>query len=263
MTATERRAVGDMKQGLTGAKPKLSILPRVAQTYQTRGTEYGADKYARGNYHGPPPPTVTPAERLLGYIDATMRHLTKVSDAMNRALGTGGDLAAAACTRDTDTNGDFPASNLPDLAHAIASLGIGITCAADDGLIPEDPGRPWDAARTTTAIPQKDDPAAERRRVGELGRRAADQPIRGPGDPGYLACSGPIGPRFVVVPADEVGDRPAEYGSRDWCTLYAGYYSDGYLLETWSPVFYSRDRKAGPDKTHAIVDTRPQEGYGS
>ncbi len=178
MSASEQRTVGDMKAGLTGAKPKLSILPRTAMNYQARGTEYGEDKYARGNYHGPPPAALgsglrAGALRLLGYIDATQRHLTNVSDALNRALGTGGDLAAAACTRDTDSNGKFPPSNLPDLAHAIASIGIGISCAADDGLIPVDPGRPWDAALKTAAIPQKDDPAAERARVAALQAQSA------------------------------------------------------------------------------------------
>lgn len=162
------RTVGDMKQGLTGSRPKMSILPRVALVHMIRAIEYGADKYARGNYHGPPPPNVSPEERLLGYIDATQRHLTRVADAINRALGTGGDVRAACCTRDEDGGGKFPASLLPDLSHALASMGIGVSCAVDDGLIPEDPGQPWKTALTESSIPQKDDPAAERARVEAL-----------------------------------------------------------------------------------------------
>lgn len=162
--------IGDMKQALTsGARPKLSILPRVALVYTTRALEYGAAKYARGNYYGPAPKGVSPAERLLGYIDAAQRHLARVADNMNRALGTGGDLAAAASTVDSDGGGKFPASALPDLAHALASLAIGVLCGVNDGLLPEDPGQPWVALAGEAGLPQKDDPAAERARVAALG----------------------------------------------------------------------------------------------
>lgn len=170
---SERKAVGDMKAGLTsGARPKLSILCRAGLIYEARAQEYGADKYARGNHHGAPPAElgegkVAGALRLLGYIDATQRHLTRVADAINRALGTGGDLVEACSTRDLDAAGNFPASGLPDLAHAKTSLGIGISCAIDDGLLPADPGQPWTAGREQ-GLPQKDDPAAERARVAAL-----------------------------------------------------------------------------------------------
>jgi hypothetical protein len=246
VSAAERRAIGDMKAGLTGAKPKLSIVPRALQTYAARPLEYGADKYARGNYHGPPPAALgenAAALRLLGYIDAAMRHLTRVSDAVNHALGTGGDVRAAVGTVDDDAAGGFPPSMLPDLAHALASVGLGITCAVDDGLLPADPGRPWDALRPPVELPQKADPAAERRRVDELFARAASMPVRA------------AGPRFVVMPADEVGDRPAEFcHKREWCDEYAARYNGGDIM--WSPDVYPRRN----DSTFAIVDTRPEEG---
>jgi hypothetical protein len=163
-----------MKAGLTGAKPRLTIIPRAALNHLTRGLEYGADKYRRGNYHGAPPAALggdAAALRLLGYLDAAQRHISRVTDAMNRALGTGGDLAAAVLTVDDDATAKFPASMLPDLSHALASLALGITCAADDGLLPLDPGRPWDVAIGSTAdaaLGQKADPAAERARVDAL-----------------------------------------------------------------------------------------------
>jgi len=170
--------IGDMKQGLTGSRPALSIVPRTMLLYVTRGLEYGADKYARGNYHGEPPKGVTEEQRLLGYVDAALRHLTRVSDALNRAIGTGGDLTAAASVVDDDGGGKFPPSMLPDLAHALASIAIGVTCAADAGLMPRDPGQPWKvhplyaevlARRSGEAgLPQKDDPDAERARVQAL-----------------------------------------------------------------------------------------------
>ena len=181
------RPVGDMKAGLTsGARPKLTILPRHGLTHGTRAIEYGADKYARGNYHGAAPAElgegdVKAAKRLLGYLDAGLRHGTKVADAINRALGTGGDLRAAAAIVDDVPGGDFPPSGLPDLSHMIASILIGVTCAVDDGLLPADPGQPWVAAlkklTATTAEPldQKDDPASERARVAAL-RESAPVP---------------------------------------------------------------------------------------
>jgi hypothetical protein len=171
--------LGDMKSGLVGgARPKLSILPRHGLIHGTRAIEFGADCYARGNYHNPPPEElgtadVAGAKRLLGYIDATARHLSKVADQINRALGTGGDLAEAASVVDDVAKKDFPASGLPDLSHAIASLLIGVTCAVDDGLLPADPGQPWAAeleavtATTSEELAQKDDPAAERRRIAD------------------------------------------------------------------------------------------------
>ncbi len=187
------RAVGDMKHGLGGARPQMSILPRIGLVYGGRALEYGADKYARGNYHGPPPAKLgenAEAKRLLGYVDAAMRHLTHVSDQINRALGTGGDVAAACAALDDEASGGFPASNLPHLAHALASLLIGVSCAADGKLIPEDPGQPWqsDLAKLRAlagdgdgdgdgglegGLPQKDNPAAERARVQRLTELAA------------------------------------------------------------------------------------------
>lgn len=168
-----KRQIGDMKHGLGGARPQLSIVPRVGMIYGGRAIEYGGDKYARGNFHGPPPAKLgenAEAKRLLGYIDAAMRHLMHVSDAINRALGTGGDVATACALVDDEASGNFPPSMLPHLSHALASLLIGVSCAADGKLIPIDPGQPWKAllASAEPGLPQKDDPSSERRRVSDL-----------------------------------------------------------------------------------------------
>jgi hypothetical protein len=161
------RQVGDMKHGLTSSRPKLSILGRRSMIHQSRGNGYGADKYARGNYHGPAPEGVTPEARVMGYVDAAMRHLTAISDAYNHAVGTGGDARAAIALPDLESSGGFPASGLPHLSHVLAGIGIAIECAVDDGLLPEDPGEPWKAG-AEDSLPQKDDPAAERARVAGL-----------------------------------------------------------------------------------------------
>ena len=50
----------------------------------------------------------------------------------------------AAISPDLDTDGKFPASKLPHLAHAAASLMMAIEQATTNGLLPDDPGRPWE-----------------------------------------------------------------------------------------------------------------------
>lgn len=159
-----------------GAKPDLSLLPRVAMDYESRALEYGDDKYLRGNYFCPPPAGVNKAKHLLGYIAAAMRHLTSTTDAINRAIGTGGDVAAACASPDDEPGVGFPPSMLPHLALAMSSLAIGITRAVDDGLLPTDPGQPWKQhpgypevierrGGIVDAVPQKANPDGEKLRA--------------------------------------------------------------------------------------------------
>jgi hypothetical protein len=182
----ERKTVGDMKAGLTGSRPKMSLIGRYGAIHQVRGTEYGADKYARGNYHGPAPKSISSVDRFLGYIDAEIRHLLAISNAINIAKGTGGDEVAACSVIDDEASGGFPPSGLPHISHAIAGLGIAIECAVADGLIPADPGQPWTAhplyksvlerrATGREGLPQKDDPDGEIHRVIGLRRRELPQ----------------------------------------------------------------------------------------
>lgn len=131
---------GDQKAGLTGDRPKLSLVPTAPLVHCSRAMEYGAEKYERGNYHSPPPENLTPEARVMGHVDAALRHLTKITDAYNRAVGTTGDARAAIAV--VDDRGEVP-SNLPDLAHAVAAVGIALQCAVDAGILPADPGRPW------------------------------------------------------------------------------------------------------------------------
>lgn len=157
-------------------RPKLSILPYNGQVHAAGAVTYGADKYARGNYFGPPPAKVDPVDRFLEYLDAAQRHIGKIAQAINVAKGTGGDQRAACALPDDEASGGFPASNLPHIAHAIAGLMIAVECGITDGLLPVDPGQPWKRdpmyaevlarrGAAPTALAQKDDPDAERRRV--------------------------------------------------------------------------------------------------
>ena len=183
MTArdSDAKPAGDLKvlRNLREARPLLSILPYNGEVYGSRGLEYGADKYARGNYFGPPPANVDPVERFLEYMDAAKRHIGKICQAVNIAKGTGGDQRAACGDLDTEASGGFPPSMLPHIAHAIAGLLIAVECGINDGLLPLDPGQPWKKhpdyagvldrrgaqAATLAALVQKDDPDAERKRV--------------------------------------------------------------------------------------------------
>lgn len=181
---TEKKQIGDMKQGLTGSRPKLSILGRHGLIYTCRGHEYGGDKYARGNYYGPSPigkdgQPISAVDRFMGYIDAAQRHLAHIAQAVNVAKGTGGDQRAAVACVDDEAAGGFPASMLPHMAHALASLFIGTEVAVMDGLLPADPGQPWVALLKVAgeALTQKDDAAAERARVAALAV-AADERMK-------------------------------------------------------------------------------------
>jgi len=169
----------DMKHGLTSSKPKLSIIGRRSMNYQTRGMEYGDDKYARGNYYNAPPAGVSRVERFMGYVDAAMRHLTDIALAYNYAKGTGGDVGAACSIIDDEINGEFPPSMLPHIALAAASMMVGIEVAVMDGILQADPGQPWKKhplyqtvlekrGLKVIDIPQKYDTEAERDRVQRL-----------------------------------------------------------------------------------------------
>lgn len=203
---TSGAPVGDMKilRNLRESRPELSILQYNGMVYSSRATEYGADKYARGNYFGAPPANVDPVNRFAEYLSAAMRHLGKIAQAINIAKGTGGDARAACADLDTEASGGFPPSMLPHIAHAIAGLMIAVECGINDGLLPADPGQPWkrhpmyaevlerraagskgnkleglrdDQIRAQQGLPQKDDPDAERRRVEELTTKREEREV--------------------------------------------------------------------------------------
>lgn len=105
------------------------------------------------------------------------------------------------------------------------------------------------------------------------GNPGAIRPPRptGPGDTGRpmtmaeheRAADGPPtpqpGPRFIVVPKAEAGDRPAEFSDERWCREYAAEYNSGSVC--FQPEIYGCDAyRDDPERTHAIVDTRPEEG---
>jgi hypothetical protein len=54
-------------------------------------------------------------------------------------------MMVAAYAKDTDAGIKFPASGLPHVAHAVASLNMAIAQAVNGELLPADPGKPWEA----------------------------------------------------------------------------------------------------------------------
>lgn len=141
MTNTAPSTVkGDMKEGLTNGKPQLSQIPHAAQVYASRSFEYGSQKYERGNYLRPTVDRLADFDRLASYLDAALRHITKVTTEMNRARGCTDkseiDLKTAAACIDVE-------SGLPHLCGAMCSIMMAVQQAVDAGLIPADPGQPW------------------------------------------------------------------------------------------------------------------------
>ena len=176
---SDLKAERNRREAARVSRPQLSMMPYNGAVHGVRGLAYGAAKYARANFFGPPPEDVDPVDRFLGYIDAAMRHLGKIAQAVNVAKGTGGDQRAACSVVDDDSSGGFPPSLLPHLSHAIAGLLIAVECGEHDGLLPGDPGEPWKAhplyatvtrgsTEPTPELSQKDDPATERARVKAL-----------------------------------------------------------------------------------------------
>lgn len=229
---------GDMKmlRNMRESRPDLSITPYHGEVHGARATEYGADKYARGNYFGPPPAGIDPVDRFLGYVAAARRHLGKVQQAINVAKGTGGDARAACALVDDEASGGFPPSMLPHISHAIAGLMILVECGVTDGLLPADPGQPWKAhpmyddvlkrraanqppsthhgkkdveIRAEQGLPHKDDPDSEKRRIESL-RRAAEEQDR------------KVGPVFDLSTLKAAADKALE-----------GYDSDPALVDAF------------------------------
>lgn len=138
---TPSTKVGDRKAGI-GTKPPLSHTPLALEIYVARAHQFGGDKYGQvGNYLTPPPEGVEDVERLLEYISACRRHLSRWSLSIIRYLGDGkgcADSLREACYAvDKD-------SGLPHACGAAASLGMALQQAVDAGLMPEDPGVTWD-----------------------------------------------------------------------------------------------------------------------
>jgi hypothetical protein len=148
--------VKDMKEALGSArKADLTHVRTSLMTYVARACEYGAAKYERANFARPAGETKEDFERLRAYLRAAVSHLMVTLDSMERhqsrdpQLRDAWGMRDAAYAPDTDAKEGCPvgASGLPHLAHAAASLMMAIEQATLYGLLPADPGQPWEVRK--------------------------------------------------------------------------------------------------------------------
>lgn len=157
----------DMKEALSsGRKADTTHVRRYFQNYTARPCEWGNVKYERGNYlREPSPPreedkavdslTARSFIRFRSYLRAARDHIDDTLQAMEEHLANDPHLEdiegmkAAAYAVDLDEKPDckFGASLLPHVAPACASLMMAIEQAVKYGLLPKDPGTPWEENR--------------------------------------------------------------------------------------------------------------------
>jgi hypothetical protein len=147
-------ALKDLKEALGArSKPDITHIRTPMLVYGSRACEYGNDKYERANYLRPVDGMRANFERYRAYIRATVSHLIKTLDDMEMHQSGDPDLQdsvgmmVAAYAKDTDAGIKFPASGLPHVAHAVASLNMAIAQAVNGELLPADPGKPWEGAK--------------------------------------------------------------------------------------------------------------------
>lgn len=134
----------DLKQ--SAGKPQVSQRPFAPAIWAARVYEYGASKYARGNYLRDT--DLTPEDRASNYLDAAIRHLYQQAEQLERYRGEA--LYAAADKSAAGLGLDGPGyillaldeeSGLPHLAHALVSLEMLIAQLVQAGAAPKDPGQ--------------------------------------------------------------------------------------------------------------------------
>lgn len=143
----------DLKEGLTSKrKPDITHVRTPFLNYCARACEYGDAKYERANYLRPMETLKGDYLRLRQYLRAAVNHIIQTLDSMEQNQATDPNLTEetamkiAAYSMDTDAKPGckIGASHLPHLAHAAASLNMAIAQACYAGLLPLDPGRPWE-----------------------------------------------------------------------------------------------------------------------
>lgn len=153
----------DMKEGLSSSrKPDITHVRLPFLVYTARPCEWGSVKYERANFLRPVSPegytgTPTAADfmRFRAYLRAGAAHLFEVLDALERHLAGDPQLqdvegmkrAAYAVDTDVAPGSKHGASMLPHVAPVCSSLMMAITQAVECGLLPPDPGTPWDAKK--------------------------------------------------------------------------------------------------------------------
>ena len=142
----------DMKASLSSSeKADLTHVRTPLLTYCARNCEYGSSKYERSNFLRPAGTRLADDfNRLRAYLRAMLSHGFKTLDAMEQHQSTDPQLVdedgmrRACYAEDKDTDGKTPASGLPHIGGCASSLNMALTQAVNAGLLPADPGRPWE-----------------------------------------------------------------------------------------------------------------------
>lgn len=155
----------DLKEALSGGrKADITHIRTPLLTYGARACEYGSEKYERANFLRETPGLKQDFERLRGYLRAALSHINTTLDSMEYHQANDPDLEdlegmrAAAYCEDVDVKPNQPvvASRLPHLCGAVASLNMAITQATRCGLLPLDPGRPWETPEAPSTTPYRE-----------------------------------------------------------------------------------------------------------
>jgi hypothetical protein len=129
----------DLKQIL--GKAQLEQIPLAARIWMARVLEYGASKYARGNYLRPKPDEASEIARSRDYSGAAERHLAWQDHLVEHLAGGAPVPGAVSRRRDQPTLARDAESGLPHVAHALVSLAMQVAQMVNAGLWPLDPGQ--------------------------------------------------------------------------------------------------------------------------
>ncbi len=145
----------DMKAALSNtSKPDITHVRTALMTYIARACEYGSAKYERSNYMRSKDSPKEDFERFRAYLRSGVSHFVKCLDAMELHQANDPDLedvpgmmrACYAPDTDETPGAKVGASQLPHVAHGCAGVMMSIVQAVLCGMLPEDPGQPWEDA---------------------------------------------------------------------------------------------------------------------
>lgn len=180
----------DLKEGLSSTrKPDITHVRIPFMVYTSRPCEYGGVKYQRANFlrdaatpkleRQRSEPIAADWLRFRDYLRAAFSHIGLTLDAMEAHEANDPNLvdvagmvrSAYAIDTDAPPGSKFPPSYLPHVAPACSSLNMAITQAVRFGLLPADPGQPWNEAERVDG-----DPIVLRETVAKALERSAPNP---------------------------------------------------------------------------------------
>lgn len=130
----------DLKSALGGKKPLFGLLSPAPMNHWARAMQWGNFKYLESGDYLRIPQGLSNIEVAIEYLSAAGRHIQDMCDSLIRYRA--GGINAVKTLEEAVYCADEE-SYLPQIDHALASLGIVTQKLVDLGLLPEDPGTPW------------------------------------------------------------------------------------------------------------------------